>query len=101
MLLVKRCRYLEEAGCAAICVNTCKMPTQSFFNEDMGVALQMVPDYESYECKFLFGVTPTSADEHEARNTPCLSSCSRALKSRAEESCGSMGSGGTDDRPVT
>ena len=25
---VDRCRYLEEAGCASICINSCKVPTQ-------------------------------------------------------------------------
>eukprot|EP00983_Pelagomonas_calceolata_P105167 1159100-Pelagomonas_calceolata.AAC.3 len=25
---VQRCRYLEEAGCTSICVNSCKVPTQ-------------------------------------------------------------------------
>eukprot|EP00611_Tribonema_gayanum_P031647 TRINITY_DN91_c0_g1_i1.p1 TRINITY_DN91_c0_g1~~TRINITY_DN91_c0_g1_i1.p1 ORF type:complete len:227 (+),score=22.85 TRINITY_DN91_c0_g1_i1:78-758(+) len=32
-LLVKRCRYLEEAGCASVCVNTCKIPTQEVGTE--------------------------------------------------------------------
>jgi hypothetical protein len=27
-VLVERCRYLEEAGCASICLNSCKVPTQ-------------------------------------------------------------------------
>ena len=31
-LLVKRCRFLEEAACASVCVNACKVPTQAFFN---------------------------------------------------------------------
>eukprot|EP00631_Chrysoreinhardia_giraudii_P006000 CAMPEP_0197425758 /NCGR_PEP_ID=MMETSP1170-20131217/32187_1 /TAXON_ID=54406 /ORGANISM="Sarcinochrysis sp, Strain CCMP770" /LENGTH=52 /DNA_ID=CAMNT_0042953345 /DNA_START=1 /DNA_END=156 /DNA_ORIENTATION=- len=31
LLLVKRCRFLEESGCASVCVNACKMPTQAFF----------------------------------------------------------------------
>ena len=30
---VERCRYLEEAGCAAVCMNSCKFPTQEFFKE--------------------------------------------------------------------
>ena len=30
---VERCRYLEEAGCAAVCMNSCKFPTQEFFIE--------------------------------------------------------------------
>ena len=33
-LLVHRCRFLEEAACASVCVNVCKMPTQAFFNEE-------------------------------------------------------------------
>lgn len=27
-VLIERCRYLEEAGCASICINSCKVPTQ-------------------------------------------------------------------------
>ena len=38
-LLVKRCRFLEESGCASVCVNSCKIPTQNFFLQDMGLPL--------------------------------------------------------------
>jgi len=27
-VLVERCRYLEQSGCASICINSCKVPTQ-------------------------------------------------------------------------
>lgn len=74
-LLVKRCRFLEESGCASVCVNSCKIPTQNFFMEDMGLPLTMTPDYETYECQFSFGVTPSPEQELEAKNTPCLSRC--------------------------
>lgn len=74
-LLVKRCRFLEESGCASVCVNSCKIPTQNFFIEEMGLPLTMTPDYETYECQFSFGVTPSEAGEIDARNTPCLSRC--------------------------
>ena len=37
-----RCRYLEETGCASICINSCKLPTQEFFARDMGLPLTMV-----------------------------------------------------------
>ena len=40
LLLVKRCRYLEAGKCASLCVNSCKLPTQQFFNEDMGVPMR-------------------------------------------------------------
>ena len=25
---IKRCRFLEESGCASVCINSCKLPTQ-------------------------------------------------------------------------
>eukprot|EP00980_Cylindrotheca_fusiformis_P029693 scaffold23723_cov181-Cylindrotheca_fusiformis.AAC.1 len=74
-LLVKRCRFLEESGCASVCVNACKIPTQNFFIEDMGLPLTMTPDYETHECQFSFGRMPTEEEEKEAKNTPCLSRC--------------------------
>jgi len=74
-LLVKRCRFLEESGCASICVNACKIPTQNFFNDDMGLPLTMTPDYETGECQFSFGVLPSVEDELKAKRTPCLSRC--------------------------
>lgn len=77
-LLVKRCRFLEESGCASVCVNACKIPTQNFFIEDMGLPLTMTPDYETHECQFSFGVMPNLKEEIEAKNTPCLSRCPTA-----------------------
>jgi hypothetical protein len=74
-LLVKRCRFLEESGCASICVNACKIPTQRFFMDDMGLKLTMTPDYETGECQFSYGLTPSPEEELKARNTPCLSRC--------------------------
>jgi hypothetical protein len=82
-LLVKRCRFLEESGCASVCVNSCKIPTQSFFIEHMGLPLTMTPDYETFECQFAFGKTPTEQDELEAKETPCLASCPTAGSMRA------------------
>jgi hypothetical protein len=77
-LLVKRCRFLEESGCASICVNSCKVPTQKFFIEDMGLPLTMEPNYETFECQFSFGATPNPATELEAKSTPCLMRCPTA-----------------------
>lgn len=28
LVTVHRCRFLEQAACASVCVNVCKMPTQ-------------------------------------------------------------------------
>ena len=74
-VLVKRCRFLEESQCASICVNSCKIPTQNFFRQNMGLALTMTPDYETGECQFAYGKLPTEEEEREARETPCLQRC--------------------------
>lgn len=74
-VLVKRCRFLEESQCASICVNSCKLPTQNFFRQNMGLALTMTPDYETGECQFVYGKLPTEEEELRARETPCLMRC--------------------------
>lgn len=74
-LLVKRCRFLEESGCASVCVHSCKIPTQKFFVEDMGLPMTMTPNYETGECQFSFGLSPNANEENEAMSTPCLSRC--------------------------
>lgn len=74
-LKVHRCRFLEEAGCASVCVNSCKIPTQTFFREHMGLALTMEPNYETFECQFSFGRLPTEEEELQARDVPCLMRC--------------------------
>ena len=74
-VLVQRCKFLEESQCASICVNSCKIPTQNFFRDNMGLAVTMTPDYSTGECQFVFGKLPTEQDEREARETPCLMRC--------------------------
>lgn len=94
-LLVKRCRFLEESGCASVCVNSCKIPTQSFFIENMGLPLTMEPNYETFECQFSFGRTPDTTTELLAKNVPCLSRCptAGALRKYHEDRCNLMEDG--------
>ena len=74
-VLVKRCRFLDESSCASICVNSCKVPTERFFAEDMGLALTMTPDYETGECQFAFGKLPSEEELLQSKETPCLQRC--------------------------
>lgn len=97
-LLVKRCRFLEESQCASHCVNSCKIPTQNFFLEEMGLPLTMTPDYETYECQFTFGLAPDEASELEAKNTPCLSRCPSAGGLR-EKHNGNTGVTNAEEQP--
>jgi hypothetical protein len=90
-LLVKRCRFLEESGCASVCVNACKIPTQTFFQNNMGLALTMEPDYDTFECQFSFGKLPTETTEEVAKTTPCLMRCPSAGALRAQhQACDRM-----------
>ena len=74
-VLLERCRVLEVSGCASVCLNVCKLPTQAFFNETVGLAVTLVPDYETFECRFVYGKTPPPPEQDEAFDTPCFSQC--------------------------
>ncbi|CAM9994255.1 unnamed protein product [Discosporangium mesarthrocarpum] len=74
-LLVERCRFLEQSGCASVCMNTCKIPTEEFFMKDMGLPLEMKPDYEDFSCQFSFGKTPLRREEDEAFQVTCFTQC--------------------------
>lgn len=74
---VERCKFLEEAGCAAVCMNTCKIPTETFFREDMGLDLTMEPNYDDFSCQFSFGKQPEAATTADLHSTRCFQSCSQ------------------------
>ena len=74
-VLVERCRYLEEAGCASACMNSCKFPTQAFFKEDMGLDVTLEPNYEDSSCQFVFGKKAPPLEEDEACQTLCFKQC--------------------------
>ena len=86
---VERCKFLEEAGCAAVCMNTCKLPTEEFFREDMGLDLSMEPDYEDFSCQFNFGKRPNEAATAELHATGCFEACSKKRALFADHAPGS------------
>ena len=81
-VLVKRCRILEESKCISVCMNSCKIPTQNFFQTYMGTNLTMTPNYETGECQFAFGKCPSMEEEQQIMNTPCYSICPSGGKIR-------------------
>lgn len=81
-VFVEKCKYLEESKCVGICINTCKLPTQTFFKDCMGVPLHMEPNFDDYSCQFNFGVpAPLPADD-KAVSEPCLEICPTANRRR-------------------
>uniref|UniRef100_A0ACD5W3X8 Uncharacterized protein n=1 Tax=Avena sativa TaxID=4498 RepID=A0ACD5W3X8_AVESA len=90
-VFVEKCKYLEESKCLGICINTCKLPTQTFFKDHMGVDLYMEPNFEDYSCQFNFGVPPPPLDTDKALKEPCLDICTSARRRRE------IGSNGRSD----
>ncbi|KAA8549072.1 hypothetical protein F0562_000756 [Nyssa sinensis] len=81
-VFVERCKYLEESKCVGICINTCKLPTQTFFKDYMGVPLLMEPNFSDYSCQFKFGVLAPVPEDDSAIKEPCLEICPNANRRR-------------------
>ena len=73
---IQECRYLKESQCVGMCVNMCKLPTQTFFTEEFGIPLSMTPNFEDFSCTMVFGQPPIDLAIDEAFNEPCLIECS-------------------------
>lgn len=69
---IQKCRYLEESGCVGLCVNLCKVPTQRFFTEQLGIPLTMTPNFEDLSCEMVFGQVPPALETEAAYQQPCL-----------------------------
>ncbi|CAG9467539.1 unnamed protein product [Pedinophyceae sp. YPF-701] len=76
----ERCRFIETAGCASVCVNSCKAPSQEWLMEDFGMPMHIRPNYDDFSCEWRFGVEPPPLEEDEAVLVPCFSQCTSAVK---------------------
>ncbi|KAL6500249.1 hypothetical protein OROHE_025615 [Orobanche hederae] len=81
-VFVEKCKYLEESKCVGVCINTCKLPTQAFFKEYMGIPLVMEPNFSDYSCQFKFGLLPPLTEDDSALKEPCLQICPTANRRR-------------------
>ncbi|CAM9194912.1 unnamed protein product [Ectocarpus sp. 12 AP-2014] len=75
-VFVERCRFLEETNCKGLCTNMCKIPTERFFEETLGLAMAMEPDFDTYECRLSFGLESPAMEEDDTVPRGCLSGCS-------------------------
>uniref|UniRef100_A0A383VCL9 Beta-carotene isomerase D27-like C-terminal domain-containing protein n=1 Tax=Tetradesmus obliquus TaxID=3088 RepID=A0A383VCL9_TETOB len=69
---IKKCRYLEASGCVGLCVNMCKVPTQSFFTNDFGMPLTMNPNFEDLSCEMVFGQVPPLLEQDPVYTQSCF-----------------------------
>ena len=76
-LIVEKCRFLETSGCIQTCIHACKVPTQNFFYDEMGLPVTLKPNLTDYSCRFEFGQFPLPVEQDSSLRSPCLSLCTR------------------------
>ncbi|KAK7355857.1 hypothetical protein VNO80_15121 [Phaseolus coccineus] len=72
---IKKCRFLEEANCVGMCINLCKLPTQSFVKGSLGISVNMVPNFDDMSCEMIFGQEPPESSNDPALKQPCYKLC--------------------------
>jgi len=87
-VVLRKCRYLEASGCKSACVNICKVPTQTFFAEKLGIPLHMKPDFESKECALCFGQPAPPLALDPAVTGACYADCAWTAQRAARDNKG-------------
>ncbi|XP_020981393.2 beta-carotene isomerase D27, chloroplastic-like [Arachis duranensis] len=82
----KKCRFLEETNCIGMCTNLCKIPTQSFIKDSMGMPVTMVPNFDDMSCEMIFGQDPPLLIDDPALKQPCYKLC-KAKKKHEMNNC--------------
>ncbi|OMO78365.1 hypothetical protein CCACVL1_14440 [Corchorus capsularis] len=81
---VKKCRFLEQSNCVGMCINLCKMPSQAFIKDTLGMPVNMVPNFEDMSCEMIFGQEPPASNDDPALKQPCYKSCRAIQKHTAK-----------------
>ncbi|KAK6940758.1 Beta-carotene isomerase D27-like, C-terminal, partial [Dillenia turbinata] len=68
---IKKCRFLEASNCVGMCINLCKMPTQKFIKDSLGMPVNMVPNFDDMSCEMIFGENPPDVSDDPAFKQPC------------------------------
>jgi len=82
----ERCRFLEAAQCASVCVNSCKVPSQEWLGDDFGLDLHIQPNYSDFSCVWSFGKPAPPLADDEALMVPCFTKCDSADKGQKDAS---------------
>ncbi|KAL3517626.1 hypothetical protein ACH5RR_020215 [Cinchona calisaya] len=72
---IKKCRFLEGTNCVGMCTNLCKMSSQAFIKDSLGMPLNMVPNFDDMSCDMIFGQEPPLAINDPAFMQPCYKLC--------------------------
>ncbi|CAN6690751.1 unnamed protein product [Malus baccata var. baccata] len=75
VVYIKKCRFLEETNCVGMCLNMCKVPSQSFIKTSLGTPVNMVPNFDDMSCEMIFGQDPPDISNDPALKQPCYKLC--------------------------
>ncbi|GMI69337.1 hypothetical protein HRI_000603000 [Hibiscus trionum] len=75
VVYVKKCRFLEQSNCVGMCINLCKMPSQAFIKDSLGMSVNMVPNFDDMSCEMIFGQDPPASNDDPALKQPCYKLC--------------------------
>ncbi|CAD5193530.1 unnamed protein product [Musa acuminata subsp. malaccensis] len=62
VVYIPKCRFLESTNCVGMCTNLCKVPSQKFIQDSLGMPVYMVPNFEDLSCEMVFGQQPPLHD---------------------------------------
>nr|XP_043622032.1 beta-carotene isomerase D27, chloroplastic-like isoform X2 [Erigeron canadensis] len=85
VVYIKKCRFLETSNCAGMCTNMCKIPTQEFMKNTLGIPVNMVPNFDDMSCEYIFGDEPPALQDDPALKQPCYKLCD--VKHKHDTSC--------------
>jgi len=88
-LVVEKCKFLQESGCKGLCLHQCKLPAQQFFQNELGLALTVSPNFVTQECQWSFGEEPMLPSEDPSFPKGCLVGCEsrKAMAGRVADIC--------------
>ncbi|XP_014495686.1 beta-carotene isomerase D27, chloroplastic [Vigna radiata var. radiata] len=75
VVYIPKCRFLEETSCVGMCINLCKMPSQTFIKDSLGMSVNMVPNFDDMSCEMIFGEDPPGSSDDPALKQPCYKLC--------------------------
>ncbi|KAL8548140.1 hypothetical protein ACS0TY_007451 [Phlomoides rotata] len=84
---IPKCRFLEETNCVGMCTNLCKIPSQAFIKESLGVPFTMVPNFDDMSCEMIFGEEPPPQALDPAFTQPCYKKCKAIQRHQVQNNC--------------
>ncbi|KAF8111558.1 hypothetical protein N665_0074s0086 [Sinapis alba] len=75
MVFIEKCRFLEQTNCVGMCTHLCKIPSQIFIKNSLGMPIYMMPDFDDLSCKMMFGQEPPEIKDDPVMKQPCFQFC--------------------------